>query len=492
MKKYFYIFLGISILSALYFIFPVKNTSEFVKLNERSFILNDKPLYPLVINFMSSFQFDGNNLWVSSYKGYNPSSKFLYNNKDSAQIQLRADMSEIKSMGFNTVRIVGVGEPWLDEEKEILSISAGVSSDKDTTIKLSNDSLIDIYLNALENLFTIVEESGLKTIFLIKLKPYSISSEYLLKKFCMRFKNTECILAIDIFNEPLYFDKPEKKKKEVFEIVNNWRSIIKMYAPNHLVTIGLEGIREVFRWDPNILNVDFISYHPYEYEPEQVRNEVYWYGKYTEIPWIIGETAIPADNDSISYAEQKEFANKTLNQVANCGGSGYSWWQYKDVDWQYFHADYMGILNRNGWSKSKKYNIPIYGEQKPIVDEFINYEYTINQDSCMCLENYYNYSQSTIFKLVGTIKNTKGEPIEGGVVLAWNENWTHSYHTISKKDGSFVLLGSYPFYHWMASATKLTMVRGDINPEDAIKEDGRSIPSINLGEIIIEPLDFLN
>ena len=76
----------------------------------------------------------------------------------------------------------------------------------------------------------------------------------------MRFKDTECILAIDIFNEPLYFDKPEKKKKEVFEIVNNWRSIIKMYAPNHLVTIGLEGIREVFRWDPNILNVDFISY----------------------------------------------------------------------------------------------------------------------------------------------------------------------------------------------------------------------------------------
>ncbi|MBK6776964.1 MAG: hypothetical protein IPG74_14380 [Flavobacteriales bacterium] len=61
-----------------------------------------------------------------------------------------------------------------------------------------------------------------------------------------------------------------------------------------------------------MLLVDFISYHPYEYEPDQVRNELRWYHNTIEVPWIIGETAIPADNDSVPYAEQRAFAEEDL------------------------------------------------------------------------------------------------------------------------------------------------------------------------------------
>lgn len=158
-------------------------------------------------------------------------------------------------------------------------------------------------------------------------------------------------MAYDLFNEPLYFDVPHHRpKEEVHEVVKRWRQLVRKHAPHQLVTIGLVGVPEVFAWDPAILDVDFISFHPYEYEPDQVRNEIHWYGQHVEKPWIVGETAIPADNDSVPYADQLEFARKTLAQTVACGGIGYSWWQFKDVHWGKFHADHMGVVNREGWT----------------------------------------------------------------------------------------------------------------------------------------------
>ena len=81
------------------------------------------------------------------------------------------------------------------------------------------------------------------------------------------------------------------------------------------------------------------------------------------------------------------------------------------------------------------------------------------------------------------------KPIDGGVVLGWNENWLHSYHAITKADGSFSLTGNFSFYHWMASATRYTMVRGDVLPETA-KITGDKIPTVNLGDIKINRLPF--
>lgn len=113
----------------------------------------------------------------------------------------------------------------------------------------------------------------------------------------------------------------------------------------------MTGVREVLEWDPNLMSVDFLSFHPYEYEPNQVLSEIYWYGKYVKIPWMIGETGVPADDDSVKYNIQTLFAEKTLLQTFNCGGLGYSWWQFKDVQWLDFHQDYLGVINQNGITK---------------------------------------------------------------------------------------------------------------------------------------------
>ena len=243
--------------------------------------------------------------------------------------------------------------------------------------------------------------------------------------------------------------------------------MVKKSAKNHLTTIGLAGIREVFEWDPNMLNLDFITFHPYEYEPEQVRNEIYWYGKYIKKPWMIGETAIPADNDSITYEEQKLFAKNTLKQTINCGGSGYAWWQYKEVVEPKYHATYMGVVD-------------LEDNEKPVTNAFKEF-IPIVTDTCECFDNYYNYSNCDSFSLKGVVVDERDKPIEGALILGWNERWSHSYHTLTKKDGSFELLGCYTFYHWMLSATEYTMERGDVYPDSLTVKDNENNPYVDIG-----------
>jgi hypothetical protein len=296
-------------------------------------------------------------------------------------------------------------------------------------------------------------------------------------------------MAYDLFNEPLYFDSIERKKADIVPIVKGWHKLLKMYAPNQLCTIGLAGIREVFQWDPNILDVDFISFHPYNHESGQVMNELYWYGNYIKKPWIIGETAIPADNDSITYEEQKKFAHTTLKQAYDCGAMGYSWWQYKDVEWHAYLANYMGMVTRKGETKTAKNNLSVQGTVKPVAEEFKKFIPFGKKDSCICLANYYNWSQHKNFRITGRLTDENNNPIQGGVVLAWNQYWSHSYHTITKADGSFELMSDFPFYHWIASATMYTMTRAEISPDTArIYKD--NIPTINIGNLKLSKLSI--
>jgi protocatechuate 3,4-dioxygenase beta subunit len=113
----------------------------------------------------------------------------------------------------------------------------------------------------------------------------------------------------------------------------------------------------------------------------------------------------------------------------------------------------MGILTWEGLTLTAN-NDSVHGTIKPLAKAFVNYTVPTKKDSCLCLDNYYNYSNGKAFKIIGTVIDENKKPLEGAVILAWNENWSHSYHTITKADGSFELLGTYPFYHWMASATK--------------------------------------
>jgi hypothetical protein len=487
MKKYLLIFVALTLLGTIYLSFPLSTAEHFVTLKNKKFQLDGKEFYPVTLNYMVSIQTDEKELWPCSFISYNDEKKYRFTTKDSNLLQLKAEMDLIKEMGFNSIRIAGIGEVWADEKTGELSIGASIGNQSKATIKLSNEENYNKYFNALNELFDIADKAGLKVVFLNKVYPGVNSSVYHLRKVVSRFKDKTAIMAYDFYNEPLYFDKPERNKNEVSEIVKEWKRIVEMYAPNQLCTIGLVGMREVFEWDPNLLDVDFISFHPYNVENDQVMNEIYWYNQYVKKPWIIGETAISADNDSVSYEEQKLFARKTLKQAYNCNAIGYSWWQYKDVEWNNFHANYLGVVSAKGETKTAKKNIIVKGTPKPVVDEFKRFNPLTSKGTCLCPSNYYNYPQHTQFRISGILKDDKDRPILGGVVLAWNQWWTKSYHTVSKEDGSFELYGDFPFYHWMASASMYSMVRGDVLPDSA-KEGSDKIPTINLGNLKIEAI----
>jgi len=494
MRKYLFLFFILVGAALLYLSFPLNSKNGFVTIRDKKFQLNGKDFYPVAVNYLGGLFMDGaGKLWPGPATSYDVDSSLHPFTQEAYLKSLRADFELIKEMGFNTVRVVGIGEESMDNDTSRntpLSVYPRLPNGKDTSVYLLSDDAYSRYFNALEMLFKEVNDAGLKVVFLIRVRPGVFTSESHLKKLLQRFKNDTAILAYDLFNEPLYFDHKSRLKTEVDSIVKGWNKLIKMYAPNQLSTIGLEGIREIFEWDPNILDVDFVSFHPYDFEPDQVMNEIYWYGKYVNKPWIIGETALAADNDSVTYLEQKHFARKTLAQVRNCGGVGYTWWQYKDVEWSNYRYDFMGVVTRDGGKTvTNKNGLVVQGIRKPVIQEFLSFNSTSAlKDSCECLPNYYNYSNGRASRIIGRIVDAEtNEPIEGAVALAWDEHWVHSFHTITKKDGSFELLGEYPFYHWIATATMHSVVRDDMS-QDVFKKTKDSIPTFDLGTLKINKL----
>jgi len=489
MKKYFLIFIFFSAAAILYLSFPLNSKDHFISIKGNRFQLNGKEFYPVAVNYLVNLHSNGHELWAAPATSYDVDSLHELLTKEECIKGLRADLHLIKQMGFNSVRLVGIGEEAADDDKRMseLSLFARCGINRDTTIVLTNKEMYNKYFDALAGLFKEVNDAGLKSVFLVRMRPDVETTQEHVRKIVTHFKNDTSIMAYDLYNEPLYFDHKARKKPEVDSIVRHWHKTLKMYAPNQLFTIGLEGIREVFEWDPNILDVDFISLHPYEFEPGQVMNELYWYGKYITKPWILGETAIPANNDSVTYEEQKIFAQKTLKQAKDCGALGYSWWQYKDVDWHTYRANYMGVVTRTGETTTKE-NLHVQGTVKPVAEAFQKFDPSAKKDSCIFLSNYYNYSGGKAGRIIGRlIDEETNQPIKGGVALGWDKDWVHSYHTITKDDGSFEILGVHPFYHWIVTATLYSVVRDDISPDTA-KAGKDNIPTVNIGTLKIKKL----
>lgn len=492
MKNYLLIFVLFAAAAVLYLSFPINSNKHFVYIEDGKFKLNEKDFYPVVVNYLATLRYDGTDLWPGPATSYDVDTMHLMLTKETCLKGLRADLHLIKQLGFNAVRICGIGEEGAEDSERMskLWVMARYGRSQDTTLFLENDAIYKKYFDALSMLFDEVNNAGLKAIFLVRARPGVITTDQHITKLVKRFKSDTCILAYDLYNEPLYFDHKERKKPEVDSIVSGWYKMFKMYAPNQLFTIGLEGIREVFEWDPNILDMDFISLHPYEFEPGQVMNELYWYGNYITKPWIVGETAIPADNDSVTYEEQKQFAAKTLKQAYNCNAKGYSWWQYKDVDWHSYRADYMGVVTRTGEIKIGKDNLQVQGTIKPVADAFKSFKPEGKKDSCICLSNYYNYSEGKASRITGRLFDEEtDQPIKGGVVLGWDEHWVHSYHTVTKEDGSFEVMGVHPFYHWIATATMYEAIRDDF-PSNSSKPGKDNIPTFDLGTLKIKKVDL--
>jgi hypothetical protein len=459
---------------------------EFVSLEGKVFKLNGKEFYPMVLNYGVDLEVGNGIFWASpSNTGFG--NEVRDHKKETANLRFKADMQMIKDLGFNSVRLVGIAEYELKDNK----IKKNADCGKDTAVYLEGETL-EKYMNGMAEMFKILNEVGLKAIVLTKKMPdvTPVVDEHL-KKMLTKFKDEKAILAWDFFNEPLYFDQPERKKEDVYQIVKEWKNFSRTYAPNQLLTMGLTGTREVFEWDPNILEVDFLSIHPYEFHKGEVENELYWYNKYVTKTWIIGETGFSADGDSISLDVQKAYAEKFLKRAANCGASGFSWWQYKDVQWYDFQSNYLGLVDHTGTTQTSNKDLSINGTVKPAGTAFKNVDMKTVTEPCSCRDNYYNYDGLNQFAVKGKLINEQtGAPIVGGGAVAWDQYFGKSNITFTKEDGSFVIYGNYKLYHSIVSATLFNTLRQEYDWDKVPVANENGIPTYDLGTIKLAPLQL--
>lgn len=462
---------------------------EFVSIEGKTFKLNGKDFYPMILNYGVDLMGEKNQLWVSPSNTGFKNSNLRKHTKELDLLNLKADMQMIKDLGFNTVRLYGIAEYNLKDNV----INKGAYFEKDTVL-IFEGSTLEKYINALTDMFKVFDEIGIKAIILTKKMPdaNTISDAYL-SKLLTRFKNEKSILAWDFFNEPLYFDEPGRKKEEVYLIVKGWNKFFHMYAPNQLLTIGLTGTREMFEWDPNILEVDFLSIHPYEFHKGEVENEIYWYGKYVKKPWVIGETGYSADGDSIGLDVQKMYAEKFLKRAINCGASGFSWWQYKDVQWYDFQSNYLGLVIDTGSTVTSNKNLVISGTVKPAAKVFKNFNTYEKTEDCACRDNYYNYDGYNQYAIKGKLINGQtGQPIVGGGAVAWDQYFGKSNITFTKEDGTFIIYGNFKLYYFIASATLMDYTRREFDWDKIPLINENGIPTYNLGTIKLNPLHLPN
>jgi hypothetical protein len=404
-----------------------------------------------MLNYCISFRNIDNHLVVFPYINYEKQGEFEYHTKEETLEQLRGHFQLMKEMGFNSLRVT------FDRVSE----NNGNFYYSDFSIEKDYETI----LSGFDDFIDIATEKEIRIMFLLK-EPFHKHLEDFAIKILTRYSDNPTIFAYDFFNEPLYFDPENKRSKESARAVQlQWRALMDKYAPNQLFTIGFAEPIEVFRWDPEISPVDFVCIHTYH--PLRVKSELYWYSKYINKPLMIGETALPADGDSIPYLHQANFAKEISEFAIDCGIAGFGWWDFQEDLAQTgssFEAAYTGLLNHEGITKTLDGNYTILGTVKPAAEEIGKIsEYQSKQIKEKPV-NYYNNLGYNNYLIKGKVidKKTK-KPIEGAVIRGWSKWWNTAWNTYTDETGNFTLYSNEEFIHFAVSAPKYSLKTFDKN-----------------------------
>ena len=417
----------------------------FVRIEGEVFKLNNDTFFPLMLNYVVSYRYLDNEFVVAPCIYYENMDEFETFTPEDNQMQIQGHLKLIKEMGFNSIRLV------FDR----------VSFDKNNKPFYRTDSN-DIYLHkyqkeiiqGLQRFVAVAKTEDIKIMLLIK-APLNRQIETFTIALLKTFKDEPAIFAYDFFNEPLYFDTIKNRtKEEVFQIVSHWADIMHQYAPHQLFTIGMAEPLEVFKWDPSILPIDFVQIH--SYNPLRIKSEIYWYKHYIHKPLMLGETALPAENDSIPYQYQCEYFDHVFRYAKDCGVCGFGWWEFQDANIGVFEGKYAGILHHNDTTYTADGKHRILGAPKPIAEHIQTALEYIPQNQASRPFNYYNMLGYSNICIKGKVVNKRNKGIEGAVVRGWNKDWSVGMHTFTDSAGNFTLYSNDSCVHFKISAPGMT------------------------------------
>ena len=380
-------------------------TDGYVGLQDGHFVLNGEPWFPLMLNYKAFIQGDSV-IPAPYYTGTN----------------LREHFDTIASWGFNAVRVC------LD-----------VMSEGDSTAKFE----------ATRRMVQTADSAGLRVMLLIK-TPFEPYWQSYTKGLLRHLANLPALWAYDFFNEPLYFDpEPDRDKMDAARLVAEWRHWVRTYAPHQLFTVATAEPIEVFEWDPALLPVDFVEMHTYH--PLRVKSEMWWYSHYCGKPWMVGETGLPADGDSVPYPWQADFLVQTFAWAKSMGAAGYGWWEFQDdPQGVNFEAQYTGLRNAEG-------------KNNPAVQALTEMlTYSVAYAGKDIPTNYYNMlAYSNILVTGQIVDETSGQPVEGAVVRGWNDDWSVGMNTFTDRQGRFTLYSNDYNVHFEISAPCMSRQKFD-------------------------------
>src|SRR5574344_609292 len=405
---------------------------NFVYLDSTRFMLNDSVWFPLMLNYKVDWRRWGDTVCVSPAYYYDSVEAWDANSAMQTREQMMRHFADIQGLGFNALRVC------ID-----VVATAGEGpyyGSKDAPCYLVRDSAA--IFSGLRAMLDIADQCGLRVMLLLK-PPLTPDLTSFTEALLHHFANRPTVFAYDFMNEPLYFDQQTRKDKaEIYTIVDGWRQMMNRYAPHQLFTIGFAEPIEVFEWDPSILPVDFVQMHTYH--PLRVVNEMYWYGRFSGKPWMVGETALPADGDSVDYQWQSRFLRETYRAALANGACGYGWWEFQDCpNGDNFDARNGGIYAIKGSKRMAK----------PVANEVHTLQYITTaalNPNHLC--NYYNMLGYNNILITGRVINRKnGRPVEGAVIRGWNEDWSVGQNTFTDAKGNFTLFSNDVCTHFEIS-----------------------------------------
>jgi hypothetical protein len=516
------------IMSSCFSLAWFSSSEQFVTLDGRQFKDgNGENFSPIVCNYVVDIVTpDGSpndflNSVLSPYQKYGVDEFYECDGTtQDCNAWLLEDFNEILALGFNTIRLMGTAPKYYDKGSQVTwwgnctwtCPSKGFYiqpfnyplSDCHNNIFFPltdpNDPLKEIQGKIFEHIRNIIEVASQAEYNGKKLKVILITGRgggnydtaftdtyknYLID--LMQYLNVnltqaeqEAIMAYDLFNEPgtcwywksLWPFTEIPTKLDVCNAFSLWYQTIKSLDPNHLITMGGHGDKDVLNFDPAILSLDFYSIHFYPekipIDPPETYNDVinrikgryHWYQNNLSLPWIIGETGFRANNQSTSIkdidgseTEQYQYADATANSVWKCNGSGYSWWTYQDEGSPTVaKSPLFGILRRGNCET------PCDSLKKPVAQVFETFVVPTPTCDCVKPENYYDPYNHEVFNpspgtnwVTGYVFDENGKPIEDVYVVGntciydYNFNGEHQYlynlhHTYTKEDGSFTII----------------------------------------------------
>lgn len=421
MKKYVYIILVISLVATMGCgskadvcgvcegVGEAVQAPGFVSIANGFFSIDGDAWFPKMLNYKAELREVGGKVAVMPVPWYTGGS-------------LREHFDTIASWGFNSVRIC-LDAPYDYDDKAMI------------------DAVRCAVLQA--------DSAGLRVMLLVH-PPLDKRWRAYTERLMRTLADLPALWAYDLMNEPLYFDpEPRRDKCDAASIVCQWRKMVRKNAPHQLFTVATAEPIEVFEWDPSMLPVDFVEMHTYH--PLRVQAEMWWYSHHCGKPWMVGETGLPADGDSVSYEAQISFMFFTYRYAKIHGACGYGWWEFQDCpQGPNFEARYTGLRDRNGKAKPAATLLKPWLCLGVGLDE--DWQYPVN---------YWNMLAYNNVSVVGRVVDTCGNAVRGAVIRGWNEDWSVGMNTFGDTAGRFRLVSNDICTHFEISAPGYSNVKFD-------------------------------